>query len=87
LKRGHATAERREIYYNIIEYVHDKNGRVVKEKRSPEYVTKSEYPKKWNIINYKYDPNGNLIEVTDSLGASITYEYDSLEKRLWKRRK
>jgi len=69
------------IYYNIIEYVHDKNGRVVKEKRSPEYVTKSEYPKKWNVINYKYDPNGNLIEVTDGLGASITYEYDSLGKK------
>jgi len=70
-----------EIYYNIIEYVYDRNGRVVQEKRSPEYVTKTEYPKKWNIINYKYDPNGNLAEVTDSLGAVITYEYDCFGKR------
>jgi len=36
---------------------------------------------------YKYDPNGNLIEVTDSLGASITYEYDSLGKKTLERRK
>jgi len=73
-----------EIYYNIIEYVYDRNGRVVQEKRSPEYVTKTEYPKKWNIINYKYDPNGNLAEVTDSLGAVITYEYDCLAREHWR---
>jgi len=76
-----------EIYYNIIEYVYDRNGRVVKEKRSPEYVTRTGYPKKWNIINYKYDPNGNLIEVTDSLGAVITYEYDCFGKRTLERMK
>lgn len=70
-----------EVYYNIIEYVHDRNGRVVQEKRSPEYVTETGYPKKWNTINYKYDPKGNVIEVTDSLGASITYEYDCMGKK------
>jgi len=43
-------------YYNIIEYVYDRNGRVVQEKRSPEYVTKTEYPKKWNIITINMIP-------------------------------
>jgi len=74
-------------FNRIIEYVYDRNGRVVQEKRSPEYVTKTEYPKKWNIINYKYDPNGNLAEVTDSLGAVITYEYDCFGKRTLERMK
>jgi len=67
--------------------VYDRNGRVVQEKRSPEYVTKTEYPKKWNIINYKYDPNGNLAEVTDSLGAVDNYEYDCFGKRTLERMK
>jgi len=37
--------------------------------------------------NYKYDPNGNLAEVTDSLGAVITYEYDCFGKRTLERMK
>lgn len=76
-----------QIVYNVTENVYDRNGRIVQQKTSPEYVTKTGYPKNWNIINYKYDKNGRVIEVSDSIGSNIQYEYDCLGKKTLEKKK
>jgi len=76
-----------QIFYNVTENVYDRNGRLVQQKISPEYVTKTGYPKTWNIISYKYDKNGRIIEVSDSIGSCVQYEYDCLGKKTLEKKK
>lgn len=76
-----------QVFYNVTENVYDRNGRIVQQKISPEYVTKTGYPKNWNIISYKYDKNGRVIEVSDSIGSNIQYEYDCLGKKTLEKKK
>ncbi|WP_202707342.1 DUF6531 domain-containing protein, partial [Sporosalibacterium faouarense] len=77
-KRIPVKKESGEIYYNLTRYTYDKAGRVLEEKKSPEYVTIDSEPSKWNIINYLYYKNGLVKTVIDSTGAYIEYSYDEL---------
>ncbi|TYQ16022.1 UNVERIFIED_CONTAM: RHS repeat-associated protein [Acetivibrio alkalicellulosi] len=77
-KRVPLKLEKGTIYYNISQYRYDENDRLVKEMRSNEYVTKESYPKTKNTIDYKYNGLGRIVEVWDSTGGSVQYQYNCL---------
>lgn len=66
------------VYYNISRYKYDRTGKLIEEKKSPEYVTLTDEPYIWNTINYTYDKNGRITTINDSTGAYIEYSYDAL---------
>lgn len=77
-KRIPLKKEGSKVYYNLTTYTYDKLGRVISEKKSNEYVTKTSQPTTYNQINYEYDKNNHIIKITDTQGASIIYTYDAL---------
>lgn len=66
------------VYYQITRYTYDKNGQILTEKTSQEYVTENSEPSDWNTITYSYDKNGNVKTVTDSEGGLVEYSYDAM---------
>lgn len=81
-KRVPLKKENDTIYYQITRYTYDKNGQVLTEKSSQEYVTVDGEPSTWNIITYSYEDNGNVASVTDSSGGSVEYSYDAMGRVL-----
>ncbi len=73
------------IKYNVILYSYDKAGRLIEEKRSPEYVAEDKYPKEYNTITYIYDKNSRVTKIKDSTGSEIQYGYDCLNNRTLER--
>ncbi len=73
------------IKYNVTLYSYDKAGRLIEEKRSPEYVAEDKYPKEYNTITYTYDKNSRVKKIKDSTGSEIQYGYDCLNNRTLER--
>ncbi len=73
------------IKYNVTLYSYDKAGRLIEEKRSPEYVAEDKYPKEYNTITYTYDKNSRVTKIKDSTGSEIQYGYDCLNNRTLER--
>jgi YD repeat-containing protein len=73
------------VLYSIKRYVYDKNGRVIEEKRSWEYVTLTGEPENWNTIYYTYDKNGRVKTITDDTGAYMEYSYDCLGNTVYEK--
>lgn len=68
----------KEILYQVRQYEHDLQGRVITEKTSLEYVTEKAMPTKWLTVNSTYNNNGQLTTVTDSNGSEQKNKYDIL---------
>ena len=66
------------VYYQITRYTYDKNGQVLIEKSSQEYITADSEPSAWNTITYSYDKSGNVKSVTDSSDGLVEYSYDAM---------
>jgi len=81
-KRVPVEKQSERILYNITQYVYDKAGRRIEEKRSPEYVDENNFTQKWNVIFYSYDRNGRIVRISDSTGAQLEYAYDCLGNRI-----
>ncbi len=77
-KRIPVKSEASTIYYQVIRYIYDKNGKILEQKTSPDYVAQSGEPKSWNVITYTYYKNGKVKSIADSLGSYIEYTYDAL---------
>ncbi len=75
------------IKYNVTLYSYDKAGRLIEEKRSPEYVAEDKYPKEYNAITYTYDKNSRVTKIKDSTGSEIQYGYDCLNNRTLERKR
>jgi RHS repeat-associated protein len=66
------------VYYQITRYTYDKNGQLLTEKSSQEYIPVDGEPSVWNTITYSYDKNGNVKTLTDTSGGLVEYSYDAL---------
>ncbi|WP_027399773.1 RHS repeat-associated core domain-containing protein [Anaerovorax odorimutans] len=77
-KRTPVKKQGEQVYYNIGQYAYDKNGRMIQEKKSSEYVTLTDEPSNWFIIENTYDKNGKIKTISDSNGAYLQYSYDGL---------
>ncbi len=84
-KRVPVEEESGNIKYNVTLYSYDKAGRLIEEKRSPEYVAEDKYPKEYNTITYNYDKNSRVTKIKDSTGSEIQYGYDCLNNRTLER--
>lgn len=76
-----------ETLYNYEEFYYNKNGQVVEEKKSNQYVLLNQRPTNFNVITYKYNDLGAVRSVTDSTGANYTRSIDKfgnveLEKKV-----
>ncbi|WP_242860860.1 DUF6531 domain-containing protein, partial [Defluviitalea phaphyphila] len=58
-----------QVLYKGTFYKYDKNGNVIEEIKSGEYLLENEKPTKYNTIKYKYDSMNRVIIVEDSTGA------------------
>jgi RHS repeat-associated protein len=66
------------IYYQIIRYLYNKNGQIIENKTSQEYVTLTGEPSRWNTITYEYNKSGKPLKISDSVGGLLEYRYNSL---------
>ncbi|WP_099192679.1 RHS repeat-associated core domain-containing protein [Tepidibacter mesophilus] len=86
-KRIPVKKENGQVYYNITKYTYDKTGKLLEEKKSPEYVNLTGEPKKYNTIEYTYNENGQVKTISDSSGAYMEYKYDALGNTIEKKEK
>lgn len=70
--------ENNTIYYQITRYSYNKNGKIIEEKISPEYVSNNSEPSAWNSIIYSYYKNGRVKTISDTVGAFVEYSYDAM---------
>lgn len=84
-KREPVKKEKDNLLYHVTRYVYDKVGNKTEEKRSIDYVTQSEVPKRYHTIYFTYDRCNRLVRVTDTLGAAMEYSYDSLGNKTLER--
>jgi len=66
------------IYYRVTQYTYDMNGKIVEERKTPEYVTAEGEPANWHTIAYTYDGNGRVKTISDTGRAYMEYGYDVL---------
>jgi len=66
------------VYYRVTQYTYDRNGKILEERKTPEYVTSEGEPSNWYTITYTYDGNGRVETIADTGGAYIEYDYDML---------
>ena len=70
-----------EMLYCVTGYEYDLNGNRVLEKRSSQYLTKTQLLTGSLLISMEYDARNRLVKVSDNLGAAMEYTYDSLNNR------
>lgn len=66
------------IYYQITRYLYNRNGQLIENKTSQEYVTLTGEPSSWNTITYEYNKSGKPLKIRDSVGGLLEYKYNSL---------
>lgn len=66
------------IYYQITRYLYNRNGQLIENKTSQEYVTLTGETSSWNTIAYEYNKSGKPLEISDSVGGLLEYKYNSL---------
>lgn len=75
-------AAARTILYQLTTYEYDLVGNCIAEHHYQEFVTKTQQPKSTPLtISFTYDKRNRLLQVCDSLGAAVEYQYDSLNQR------
>ena len=69
--------ENQEVLYRQTKYEYDLIGRIKKEYRSKEYVTKDGDAEEYNIIKTYYNKNNKITKIKDTSGACIQYKYNN----------
>ena len=69
------------IRYQLTRYLYNDMGGIVTEERFVEAQTEESTTGRIHSIHYRYDRSNRLVEVSDSTGAAILYEYDAYGNR------
>jgi len=72
--------EDEEIQYRLTCYSYDNNGNMLAEKRYLSFQSADSVEGSSHTISFIYDKQNRLIQVSDELGASMQYTYDSLNQ-------
>ncbi len=86
-KRTPLRREGGQTFYGLQSYAYDKAGNRIREKRYLEEQSLTGASGRVLTISYGYDKDNRLVEVTDSTGALITYQYDAKNRKTIERSK
>lgn len=79
--------ENGKISYRLTRYSYDKRGNCSHEKRYLDYQSKESAAGRVLLIQKTYDRSGRLIQISDSLGSSQEYRYESHNQVVYEKRK
>ena len=81
-KRVPVRVEEGQAFYRLERYTYDKAGNRIQEKRYLEEQSLTSAGGRVLTIDYTYDKDNRLVEVKDSTGALLTYQYDAKNRKV-----
>ena len=86
-KRTPVREKEGQVFYGLERYAYDQAGNRIQEKRYLEEQSLTSAGGRVLTISYAYDKDNRLVEVKDSTGALLTYQYDGKNRKTLERRK